>query len=170
MSAWEPLASEDPEPERVLERFDALLGSSAQRVFRVPADFDFYGVGNREVIADLNRWMLATLRELTPPGGFVHVVDPDLNHVGYRLHVHVPFEQGATLEQWWGFVPYLQGAVWHVPVLPDGDSYHFISPGYDFAVLSRYGVGLPSELTFVGAPLLKALQWGAPELLSGWAT
>ncbi len=169
MNAWEPLAYEDPEPELVLERFDA-LGPSEHRVFRVPVDFDFYGVGNRELIVDLHRWMLATLREVTPPGGFVHVVDPDLNHIGYRFHPHVPFERGASLEQWWGFVPYLQGAVWRVPVLPDGDSYHFISPGFDFAVLSRYGVALPSELTFVGAPLMAALQRSTPALLSRWAT
>ena len=169
MNAWESLAMDDPEPERVLERF-AALEPSERRVFRVPADFDFYGADNREAIVGLNRWMLETLRAVTPPGGFLHVVDPDLNHTGYRFHPHVPFERGASLEQWWGFVPYLEGAVWRVPVLPDGDSYDFISPGFDFAVQSRYGVSLPSELVFVGAPLMRALQGELPVLLSGWST
>ena len=169
MDAWEPLAMEDLEPLHVLTRFEA-LGPSERRVFRVPEDFGLYDAENQEAIVGLNRWMLATLREVTPPGGFLHVIDPDLNHVAYRFHPHVPFERGASPEQWWGFVPYLAGAVWRVPVLPDGDSYDFISPGNDFAVLSRYGVGLPSELTFVGAPLMKALQGELPALLSRWST
>lgn len=170
MEAWEPLSIDDPEPERVLERWGAVEpGLSERRAFRIPADFDFYGAANRDLIVGLNRWMLGVFRELTPPGGFLHVVDPDLNHIGYRFHPHVPFERDATPEQWWGFVPYLPNAVWRVPVLPDGDSSCFVSPRFDFAVLSVYGVTEPSELVFVGAPLVRALQRETPELLARWA-
>jgi hypothetical protein len=165
--AWEPLDLKDPEPEQVLARFEAAEpGLGEPRTFLLPADFDFYGVENRELIADFNFWMLARFRELTPPGGFVHVLDPDLNHIGYRLRPHAPLGQGATLEQWWGFVPYLQGAVWTVPLLPDGDSYDFVSPAFDWAFRSRYSTSGLSELAYLGAPLLRALEIHAlPELL-----
>ncbi len=165
--AWEALELENPEPEQVLARFEAAeSGLGEPRTFQLPADFGFYDAANRELIVGFNRWMLERFRELTPPGGFVHVVDPDLNHIGYRLHPHAPLGQGATLEQWWGFVQYLQGSVWKVPLLPDGDSYDFISPGFDWAFRSRFAVSGLSELVFAGAPMLRALEvHGLPELL-----
>jgi hypothetical protein len=121
---------------------------------------------NRELIAWFNRGMLELFRAVTPPGGFLHVVDPDLNHTGYRFFPHVPLEAGATLEQWWGFVEYLQGAVWTVPLLPDGDSYYFVSPTLEFGFLSIYSVTGPSEIIFAGEPLCRALRSpDLPELL-----
>ena len=165
--AWVALPLEDPEPERVLARLEAAWpGLGEPRTFQLPADFGFYDARNRELIAGFNRWMLERFREVTPPGGFVHVLDPELNHAGYRFHPHAPLGQGATLEQWWGFVQYLQNPVWKVPLLPDGDSQDFVSPNFDWAFRSRYSVSGPSELVFVGAPLLRAIESApASELL-----
>jgi hypothetical protein len=166
-TAWVALALEDPEPEQVLSRFEkALPGLGESHTFLLPSNLCFYDAQNRELIAGFNRWMLQLFRAVTPPGGFLHVVDPDLNHTGYRFFPHIPVEAGATLEQWWGFVEYLQGAVWTVPLLPDGDSYYFVSPALEFGFLSIYSVTGPSEIVFAGEPLCRALRSpDLPELL-----
>jgi hypothetical protein len=166
-TAWVTLALKDPEPEQVLSQFEkALPDLGESRTFLLPDDLGFYDARSRELIAGFNRWMLALFRAVTPPGGFLHVVDPDLNHTGYRFFPHVPLEEGATLEQWWGFVEYLQGAVWTVPLLPDGDSYYFVSSTFEFGFLSIYSVTGPSEIVFAGEPLYRALRSAdLPELL-----
>lgn len=167
-TAWVALGLEDPEPEQVLTRFEqALPGLGASRTFELPEDLGFYDAQNRELIAGFNRWMLELFRTVTPAGGFLHVVDPDLNHTGYRFFPHVHLEEGATLDQWWGFVHYLHGSVWQVPLLPDGDSYSFVSPTLDFGFLSIYSAVGPSQIIFAGEPLCRALQSPAlPELLT----
>jgi hypothetical protein len=166
-TAWVALELQDPVPQQVLSRFEkALPGLGESRTFVLPGDLGFYDARNRELIAGFNRWMLELFRAVIPPGGFLHVVDPDLNHTGYRFFPHVPVEAGAALEQWWGFVEYLQGAVWTVPLLPDGDSYYFVSPAFDFGFLSIYSVTGPSEIVFAGEPLCRGLRSpDLPELL-----
>jgi hypothetical protein len=166
-SAWAALAPEDPEPEQVLTRFEeALPRLRESRTFLLPGNLGFYDAQNRELIAGFNRWMLELFRVLTPAGGFLHVVDPELNHIGYRFFPHVPVEEGATLDQWWGFVHYLQDPVWKVPLLPDGDSYYFVPPTLEFGFLSHYSVAGPSQIVFAGEPLCRALRSpGLPELL-----
>ncbi len=152
----------------MLTRFEkALPGMGESHTFLLPDDLGFYDAENRELIAGFNRWMLELFRAVTPPGGLLHVVDPDLNHIGYRFFPHVPVEEGATLEQWWGFVHYLQNPVWQVPLLPEGDSYYFVSPTFEFGFLSIYSVVGPSQLVFAGKPLCQALRSpGLPELFA----
>jgi hypothetical protein len=58
------------------------------------------------------------------------------------------------------------GAVWHVPLLPDGDSYDFISPALDFAFESRWSFQGDHRIAFVGDPLVSATEKPRPRLLN----
>ena len=162
---WRALRIEDPEPERVISGFEAARQGLPCRTFRLAPNFGLYDVRNRDDIVQFNRWMLERLRDATPAAGFLHVVDPDQHHPGWRYQPHTALDPRISEDRWWGFVPYLLGAVWHVPLLPDGDSYDFISSALDFAFESRWSFQGDHRIAFIGEPLVSALSGRLPNLL-----
>ncbi|WP_147449050.1 DUF2716 domain-containing protein [Corallococcus terminator] len=185
--AWMPLAGD---AER--HALDHPWPSPEQGSVRFVVDDAFFRLEHDArlmLYRDLSERMLAVFRELTPPGGWLYALDPQ--HPCYRFHPHVPFEVGATLQEWTGLYtrehmelvergihPPSFDARWAMDVHPAGDPEHlFAPPDFHFVFAARYRVGNfdgleapgrgPIETEtyeLLGARLIAAVDRDPPEL------
>jgi hypothetical protein len=159
MNAWDELDFDDPREAAALSALDQM--SEGAR-YRIPDDFSPYDEAMAEEIIELQAQVLGAFRKLVPPGERLVVVDPEGHHAPLLLDPHVPFEEGVSRDELWGYKHYVRPA-WKVGLLPDGDSWCFVGP--DFAWEALYLVTKPSELVIRGARLLSALDLPSLRLL-----
>lgn len=150
-------------------------------------DEALYGLPHDDRLAlyfDLAEKLLAVFRELVPAGGWLYALDP--HHTCYRFFPHVPFEQGATLEEMTGsytrehFEQVQRGVRpspltprWALSIHPDGDPEHtFAPPDFRFVFSARYNVSTPGgrdpieveTYELLGQRLIDAVDRRLPEL------
>ena len=130
--------------------------SPAQGSVRFVVEGSFFRLEHNarlELYRDLAERMLAVFRELTPWGGWLYALDP--HHACYRFHPHVPFEQGASLEEMTGLytrehMDQVERGIhppsfeprWALGVHSGGDPEHaFAPPDFHFVFAARYRVG-----------------------------
>ncbi|RKH22953.1 DUF2716 domain-containing protein [Corallococcus sp. AB030] len=149
--AWMPLSGD---AER--HALDHSWPSSEEGCVRFVVGEDFFRLEHDvrlELYRELAERMLGVFRELTPLGGWLYALDPQ--HPCYRLHPHVRFETGATLEEMTGLYtrehmervergihPPSFEPRWAMDVHPAGDPEHlFAPPDFHFVFAARYRVG-----------------------------
>ncbi|WP_158623723.1 DUF2716 domain-containing protein [Corallococcus llansteffanensis] len=164
--AWMPLAGEAG--RRAL---DHPWPSAAKGGVRFVIEGDFFRLehdARLELYRDLAERMLAVFRELTPWGGWLYALDP--HHACYRLHPHVLFEQGASLQEMTGLYTREQMDLvergihppsfaprWPMAIHPAGDPEHvFAPPDFHFVFAARYRVGNFGGLEAPGRGLIES--------------
>jgi hypothetical protein len=163
--AWNQLDFDDPSVAPALAVLEALQqredGGEVVR-YRIPEGFGPYNEALADEIIELQQRVLEAFRKLTPPEAHLAVVDPEDHHPPLLFHHHVRFEEGLSRDRLWGYKHYVMPA-WWVGLLPDGDSWCFVGPGFSWEAL--YSVLGPSEIVIRGARFISALDLPSLRLL-----